>query len=294
MSELKVNTISGIAGSVKVNDPVGIGAVAKSGYDLNVDGKVNLEGSVEVITVPASNFGVRIRAPLTATTSPGFGDSTLQFTNNQGTTEWASLHAKSDASLDIRTDGDSALTINNAQVINHLGASLFTNTATFNNSVRVNGQAIFDNTVIPRCGGVPTVGDQLANKTYVDDQLTKKSIKYYFVPQAGIPVGTWVDLRNFGVPRGAWMVKICVRLHTGQGPDVTTLQTRVAAGETGAGTLISGARAIAWIAALGSSDNAGAQMSGEVACAGSAGFSSHTELFVSYANYGAFIDGYWA
>lgn len=169
MSELKVNTISGIAGSVRVNDPVGIGAVAKSGYDLNVDGKVNLEGSVEVITVPASNFGVRIRAPLTATTSPGFGDSTLQFTNNQGTTEWASLHAKSDASLEIRTDNDPALTINNSQVINHLGASLFTNTATFNNSVRVNGQATFD--VIPQCGVVPTITTHLTNKAYVDTKF---------------------------------------------------------------------------------------------------------------------------
>ena len=177
MSELKVNTISGIAGSVKVNDPVGIGAVAKSGYDLNVDGKVNLEGSVEVITVPASNFGVRIRAPLTATTSPGFGDSTLQFTNNQGTTEWASLHAKSDASLDIRTDGDSALTINNAQVINHLGASLFTNTATFNNAMQVNGQAIFAASVIPQCGGVPTTTTHLTNKAYVDN-VSKGSAQF--------------------------------------------------------------------------------------------------------------------
>jgi hypothetical protein len=111
MSELKVNTISGLGGTVKINNPVGIGGVNRSGYDLSVEGKVNMEGSVEVVTVPASNFGVRIRAPLTATTSPGFGDSTLQFTNNQGSTEWASLHAKSDSSLSIRVNNTERLTI---------------------------------------------------------------------------------------------------------------------------------------------------------------------------------------
>jgi len=172
MSELKVNTISGIAGSVRVNDPVGIGAVAKSGYDLNVDGKVNLEGSVEVITVPASNFGVRIRAPQTATTSPGFGDATLQFTNYAGTTEWASMHAKTDSSLQIRTNNAAALNISSAQVIDHIGQSLFTNKATFNNATQFNGQAIFEQSVIPQCGGTPTVSTHLANKAYVDQKFT--------------------------------------------------------------------------------------------------------------------------
>lgn len=177
MSELKVNEITGLGGTVKINDPVGMGAVARSGYQLNTNGKINVEGSVEVVTVPASNFGVRIRAPINSTTSPGFGDSTLQFTNNQGTTEWASIHAKSDASLDIRTDGDSALTINNAQTINHLGASLFNNTATFNNLIQVNGQAIFANTVVPRCGGAPTLNDHLANKIYVDG-IASNNVQY--------------------------------------------------------------------------------------------------------------------
>lgn len=171
MSELKVNEITGLGGTVKINDPVGLGAVARSGYQLNSNGKVNVEGSVEVVTVPASNFGVRIRAPINSTTSPGFGDSTLQFTNNQGTTEWASIHAKSDASLEIRTDNDPALTINNSQVINHLGASLFTNTATFNNSMQVNGQATFAASVIPQCGGVPTTTTHLTNKAYVDTKF---------------------------------------------------------------------------------------------------------------------------
>jgi len=175
MSELKVNTISGIAGSVRVNDPVGIGAVAKSGYDLNVDGKVNLEGSVEVITVPASNFGVRIRAPQTATTSPGFGDATLQFTNYAGTTEWASMHAKTDSSLQIITNNAAALNISSAQVIDHIGQSLFTNKATFNNATQFNGQAIFERSVIPQCGGTPTVSTHLANKAYVDGSAPPSS-----------------------------------------------------------------------------------------------------------------------
>ncbi len=172
MSELKVNTISGLGGTVKINNPVGIGGVNRSGYDLSVEGKVNMEGSVEVVTVPASNFGVRIRAPLTATTSPGFGDSTLQFTNNQGSTEWASLHAKSDSSLQIKTNSTSAMEISPSQVINHLGSSLFTNTATFSNTSQFNGQATFADAVIPKCGGTPTVSAHLANKAYVDQKFT--------------------------------------------------------------------------------------------------------------------------
>jgi hypothetical protein len=199
MSELKVNTISGIAGSVRVNDPVGIGAVAKSGYDLNVDGKVNLEGSVEVITVPASNFGVRIRAPQTATTSPGFGDATLQFTNYAGTTEWASMHAKTDSSLQIRTNNAPALNISSAQVIDHIGQSLFTNKATFNNATQFNGQAIFEQSVIPQCGGTPTVSTHLANKAYVDN-ISKGSIQFISMANAAVgavnksitlKAGTW-------------------------------------------------------------------------------------------------------
>jgi len=181
MSELKVNEITGLGGTVKINDPVGLGAVARSGYQLNSNGKVNVEGSVEVVTVPASNFGVRIRAPINSTTSPGFGDSTLQFTNNQGTTEWASFHAKSNASLEIKTDGDNAIVIDNAQTINHLGASLFTNRATFNNSMDVNGQATFGNTVIPKCGGVPTVADHLTNKNYVDQYAYKPTPSNIYV-----------------------------------------------------------------------------------------------------------------
>jgi len=196
MSELKVNEITGLGGSVKINDPVGMGAVARSGYQLNTNGKINVEGSVEVVTVPVSNFGVRIRAPINSTTSPGFGDSTLQFTNNQGTNEWASIHAKSDASLEIRTDGDSALTINNAQTINHLGASLFNNTATFNNPVQVNSQATFINDFIPRCGGVPTIGDHLANKTYVDN-LSAGNIKVISMANgAGTPVIKQINLKS--------------------------------------------------------------------------------------------------
>jgi hypothetical protein len=294
MSELKVNTISGIAGSVRVNDPVGIGAVAKSGYDLNVDGKVNLEGSVEVITVPASNFGVRIRAPQTATTSPGFGDATLQFTNYAGTTEWASMHAKTDSSLQIRTNNAPALNISSAQVIDHIGQSLFTNKATFNNATQFNGQAIFERSVIPQCGGTPTVSAHLANKAYVDQEISLKAPKYYWLAQSGIPVGAWVSLNSLGVPVGARGVRIFVRLHTGQGPDNSFAKTRSVNLTTGAITTITGDRNIGWIAALGSSDNAGAQMVGELPCAGFIGkLDEDTQIFVNYANYGCFIDGYW-
>jgi hypothetical protein len=293
MSELKVNTISGIAGSVKVNDPVGIGAVAKSGYDLNVDGKVNLEGSVEVITVPASNFGVRIRAPLTATTSPGFGDSTLQFTNNQGTTEWASLHAKSDASLEIRTDNDPALTINNAQVINHLGASLFTNTATFNNAMQVNGQAIFAASVIPQCGGVPTTTTHLTNKAYVDNAV-KTAKRFYFTSQIQIPVNAWVSLKNIaGVPYGAYSVRITVTMHTGQGPDIVYAETKGGS----SGKITSTKRAIGWAASLGDKGDAGSQMTGEIPCIGYyEGFTPEdTLIFISGPVYNGrvFVEGYW-
>lgn len=288
MSELKVNTISGLGDTVKINNPVGIGGVNRSGYELSVEGKVNMEGSVEVVTVPASNFGVRIRAPLTATTSPGFGDSTLQFTNNQGSTEWASLHAKSDRSLQIKTNSTSAMEISPSQVINHLGPSLFTNTSQFN------GQATFADAVIPKCGGTPTVSAHLANKAYVDQEILLKTVKYYWLSQNEIAQGGWVSLKNLGVPVGARGVRIFGRLHTGQGPEVAYAQTRSVNLTTGAITTITGSRNFAWIAALGSSDNAGAQMIGDIPCAGYIGkLDEDTQIYVTGAGYGCFIDGYW-
>jgi len=220
MSELKVNTISGIAGSVRVNDPVGIGAVAKSGYDLNVDGKVNLEGSVEVITVPASNFGVRIRAPQTATTSPGFGDATLQFTNYAGTTEWASMHAKTDSSLQIRTNNAPALNISSAQVIDHIGQSLFTNKATFNNATQFNGQAIFEQSVIPQCGGTPTVSTHLANKAYVDN-ISKGNTQYISLPNGSASAVS----KSITLKQGTYAVVFtsCVQFSDGNFTSIQTL-----------------------------------------------------------------------
>lgn len=278
MSELKVNSISGIGGSVKINDPVGMGTNSRSGYALNTNGKINVEGSVEVVTIPSSNFGVRIRAPYPG--EAGSTDSILQFTNNNGSTELAALHARSNGSLTIWSGGQPRIFVDDAGI-------------TFGPAANFSTQAKF-NLIPPLCSVWPTQSDHLANKAYVDDQITKKTLKYYFVRQAGIPIGQWVDLRNYGVPRGAWMVKICVRLHTGDGPEVTSISTRVASGEPGAGNPLSSGRQISWIAALGNGDNAGAQMSGEAACAGYAGFDSFTELYVNYANYGAFIDGYWA
>ena len=222
MSELKVNTISSLGDTVKINNPVGVGGVNRSGYQLSVEGKVNMEGSVEVVTVPASNFGVRIRAPLTATTSPGFGDSTLQFTNNQGGTEWASLHAKSDRSLQIRTNSNSAMEISPSQVINHLGSSLFTNTATFSNTSQFNGQATFANTVIPKCGGVPTVGDHLANKTYVDS-ASKGSIQ--FISMANAPLSAVT--KSITLKAGTWGVifTTCVQFPDDKSNGLNSTQT---------------------------------------------------------------------
>jgi len=245
MSELKVNTISGIAGSVRVNDPVGIGAVAKSGYDLNVDGKVNLEGSVEVITVPASNFGVRIRAPQTATTSPGFGDATLQFTNYAGTTEWASMHAKTDSSLQIRTNNAAALNISSAQVIDHIGQSLFTNKATFNNATQFNGQAIFEQSVIPQCGGVPTLGSHLVNLDYLNSAASKvysvganettTTVSKTIVVAKGIySIATFV---GFDLPSdvgGEWTANLNIQV-SGSGITTTTIPHSTIWKKTGGG-----------------------------------------------------------
>jgi len=293
MSELKVNTISGIAGSVRVNDPVGIGAVAKSGYDLNVDGKVNLEGSVEVITVPASNFGVRIRAPQTATTSPGFGDATLQFTNYAGTTEWASMHAKTDSSLQIRTNNAAALNISSAQVIDHIGQSLFTNKATFNNATQFNGQAIFQQSVIPQCGGTPTVSTHLANKAYVDAVIKTGAKRFIFTQQIQIPVKEWVSLKDIAnVPYGVYSVRITVTMHTGQGPDIVTAETKTASGK-----ITSTKRAIGWEASLGDKGDAGSQMTGEIPCNGyyEGAALEDTLIYIDGPVYNnrAFIEGYW-
>jgi len=170
MSELKVNTISGLGDTVKINNPVGIGGVNRSGYELSVEGKVNMEGSVEVVTVPASNFGVRIRAPITATTSPGFGDSTLQFTNNQGGTEWASLHAKSNSSLGIRVNNTERLTIDPGETTRFLDKTQFAKDASFEKATGFSGQATFS-TQPPICSILPTLNGHLANKQYVDTKF---------------------------------------------------------------------------------------------------------------------------
>lgn len=245
MSELKVNTISSLGDTVKINNPVGIGGVNRTGYQLSVEGKVNMEGSVEVVTVPASNFGVRIRAPLTATTSPGFGDSTLQFTNNQGSTEWASLHAKSDRSLQIITNNNSAMEISPSQVINHLGSSLFTNTATFSNTSQFNGQATFADAVIPKCGGVPTLGSHLVNLDYLnsaaskvysvgENEITTTVSKTIVVAKGTYSIATFV---GFDLPSdvgGEWTANLNIQV-SGSGITTTTIPHSTRWTKTGGG-----------------------------------------------------------
>jgi len=170
MSELKVNTITGLGGQITITDPVAIGGSAQSGYELTVAGKTKTSQSIDVVTVAVDDFGVRIRAPFSSTTSPGFGDSTIQFTSNIGT-EYASIHAKNTSSLGIKTNGAERVTIDSVGTVTHAYKTVLVGDTT------VNGIATFS--PVPVCATQCSLSTQLANKAYVDGKPT-----YTVLPQS--------------------------------------------------------------------------------------------------------------
>jgi hypothetical protein len=199
MSELKVDQITGLGGSLKINDPLGIGTTPRQGYELTTNGNVLVDGTVEVVTVPSVNFGIKIKAAPNSLISPGFGDSTLQFTNNQGVDEWASLHATNDRGLNIKTNGVDAIRINSSQATTFLGNLVANQPSTFNSTTAFQNTATFSNQV-PRCNILPTVGEHLANKTYVDSVGSNNTLVVSMSNGAPAPVSKTVNLKS-----GRWV-----------------------------------------------------------------------------------------
>lgn len=183
MSELKVNTITGLGGQITITDPVAIGGSAQSGYELTVAGKTKTSQSIDVVTVAVDDFGVRIRAPLISTTSPGFGDSTIQFTSNSGT-EYASIHAKNTSSLGIKTNGADRVTIDSFGTVTHTGKTVLAGDTTITGILAVNGNE--------NVSGDLTVTGKIKASAWVNGYITPASYIQTFVPPSalGFPNGT--------------------------------------------------------------------------------------------------------
>jgi len=176
MSELQVNNISPVGSGIKITAPVGIKTAppTTAGDSLYVSGNTDIEGSVEVVTVQAQNYGVRIKSPANN------GTSILQFTNNSGTTERAAIYADSANALNFSTAGNLRASINSTGLLNVNGQSVFGGNATFNSPLvtinqllDIKGQATFADTAIPKCGGVPTIGSHLVNLDYLNSAASK-------------------------------------------------------------------------------------------------------------------------
>ena len=157
MSELKVNEISGLGGTVKINGQVGLPSIVGTNK-LTVDGTIRAEGSIEVVTVSAESYGVKVKGPQ----SPSTGDSIIKFTSYTET-ERAAISAKDDKSLVIGTNGIERFTIDSTGLITHKFKSAFTGTSQFD------GVATFS--PVPVCAAQCTALTQLANKAYVDGKI---------------------------------------------------------------------------------------------------------------------------
>jgi hypothetical protein len=168
MSELKVNNISAVGSGIKISNPVGIRTAAPTtaGDALYVSGNTDIEGSVEVVTVQAQNYGVRIKSPANN------GTSILQFTNNSGTTERAAIYADSTNGLTISTAGTPKVSVNSTGLLTALQQSRFVGASTFENQMNINGQAQFNN-LAPLCSIIPTLGSHLVNLDYLNTTASK-------------------------------------------------------------------------------------------------------------------------
>ena len=183
MSELKVNTITGLGGQITITDPVAIGGSAQSGYELTVAGKTKTSQSIDVVTVAVDDFGVRIRAPFSSTISPGFGDSTIQFTSNSGT-EYASIHAKNTNSLGIKTNGAERVTIDSIGTVTHANKTVLAGDTTITGILAVNGNE--------NVSGDLTVTGKIKASAWTNGYTTPQAFITTQIPTSGsvYPAGT--------------------------------------------------------------------------------------------------------
>ena len=183
MSELKVNKISALGTGVTVSNPVGINTSAPTtaGDALYVGGNTDIVGAVEVVTVQAENYGVRIKAPANNSSS------VLQFTNNAGTQR---SFIAGDVNNNIVFATGAGTATRNRMIINGTSGLLsalyasdfsgdanFRAASTFAGNTTFNGQATFNN-VAPLCSIIPTLGSHLVNLDYLNSTASKVYIVY--------------------------------------------------------------------------------------------------------------------
>lgn len=211
MSELKVDKISALGTGVNVNNPVGIRTAAPTaaGDALYVNGNTDVYGSVEVVTVQAENYGVRIKAPANNT------NSILQFTNNTGT-QRAFVSADASNNLILGSGTQNRVTINGASgLLSALYASDFAGDANFRSAANFagnsvfNGQATFNNTS-PSCSILPTLGRHLVNLDYLNSSASKvyvfgnnESTQNSKVHTQNIAAGTYIMVAFVGYQQNA-------------------------------------------------------------------------------------------
>lgn len=208
MSELKVNEISGLGGTVKINGQVGLPSIVGTNK-LTVDGTIRAEGSIEVVTVSAETYGVKVKGPQ----SPGTGDSIIKFTSYTET-ERAAISAKNDKSLVIGTNGVERFTIDSTGLITHKFKSAFTGTSQFD------GVATFS--PVPVCAAQCSSSTQLANKAYVDGKISAipvPAFDRYFVCDPPIKSPSGSSIYTLGIPRTARLIHLQYAHDTGQGPE---------------------------------------------------------------------------
>jgi len=215
MSELTVNEISGLQGTVKINGQVGLPAVIGANK-LSVNGTIYTEGSAEVVTVPAQTYGIKIKGPK----SPSTENSIIKFTS-YANVERAHIAAKDNNTLLLGTSGVDRLTIDSAGKITHKYKSLFANDSEFTDV------ATFSRP--PTCVSEPALDQQLANKQYVDKiftRITETMDTYVFCDPVRRPVFN-ANLSNIGIPLNAKHIHGHIWRDVPQGPDFVTACTKV-------------------------------------------------------------------
>ena len=206
MSELTVNEISGLQGTVKINGQVGLPAVIGANK-LSVNGTIYTEGSTEVVTVPAQTYGIKIKGPK----SPSAGNSIIKFTS-YANVERAHIAANDNNTLLLGTSGVDRLTIDSTGKIIHKYKSLFANDSEFTDV------ATFSRP--PTCVLVPGLDQQLANKQYVDKKftrITETMDTYVFCDPVRRPLFN-TNLSNFGIPLNAKHIHGQIWRDVPQGP----------------------------------------------------------------------------
>jgi hypothetical protein len=212
MSEANVNSISGLGtAGIKINSPVGINTNPTSD-GLTILGHVSVvNSSAEVVTVTSENFGVKIKGssgtPNTFTRLP----SVLQFADKAGvkracvsSTADKIISFESGITGPIMTDASSPT---GGIFISNSNSELISK-AVFGGTAGFVGQANFDYSYMPSCGGIARNDDELINlnlfNQWILNTTTLKTWSTFgTLDNGGIKMGKRTS-NNFFVKLGLW------------------------------------------------------------------------------------------